>query len=154
MNDIVGIGRIADKLVAENKKGFLPGRRAVYKRLTDPVEVHHLPEWPGDGPMTPAVFLSLGEREDEAWRRALPDFHQEDVSATVNGSAIELKRTLCGTLEDGRAIRIPLRNLYYFNADRIERIVPHLDLAVMTSIKEVLLVGGFDAATELEAGSD
>jgi hypothetical protein len=145
---------LADLLVVENEKGFLPGRRAVYERLTDSVEVHHVPGWPGDGPMTPDVFLTLGEREDVAWLRAMPDFHQEDVSATVDGVVIELKRTLCGTLADGSDIRIPLRNLYYFNAGRIERIVPHLDPTVMTSIKQVLLDGGFDAEIELEIGSD
>ena len=141
---------IARRLVAANERGFLPGRAAVHELVTDPVEIFHVPEWPGDGPMGRDRFLAIGEDEDRAWREAMPDFRQEEVSASVSGDVIELKRTLRGTLADGSDVRIPLRNLYSVADGRVTRIVPHLEPGLMDEIRRVLGLGGFDTDAEYE----
>ena len=139
---------IARRLVAANEKGFLPGRAAVHELATDPVDIFHFPEWPGDGPMRRDRFMSIGEDEDRAWIEAMSDFRQEDISASVNGDVIELKRTLCGTLSGGREVRIPLRNLYSVFDGQIYRIEPYLTRELMEEIRSVLGQGGFDTDTE------
>ena len=142
---------IARGLVAANEEGFLPGRAAAHELVTDPVDIFHIPDWPGDGPMGRDRFLALGEDEDLAWFAAMPDFRQEDVSASVSGDVVELKRTLCGTLADGRAVRIRLRNLYSVADGRITRIVPYLDGDAMDEIRHVLGAGGFDTDAEYDS---
>ena len=139
---------IASRLVAANEEGFLSGRVAVHELVTDPVDIFHFPEWPGDGPMPRCRFLSIGEDEDRAWIEAMPDFRQEDVSASVNGDVIELKRTLCGTVPSGREVRIPLRNLYSVSDGKIDRIEPRLTRDLMEEIRHVLGQGGFDTDAE------
>ena len=64
---MTSVEEIADQLVAANEQGFLPGRRAAYEVPTDPVDIRHIPDWPGDGPLAKETYLSIGEQEDEAW---------------------------------------------------------------------------------------
>ena len=142
---------VADVLVAANEQGFLPGRRAAYDVAADPLDIRHIPDWPGDGPMARETFLSIGEREEEAWRSALTDLRQEDVSASVDGDVVELKRTLCGTRPDGTPVRIPLRNHYTVEGGRVVSIVPYLDPDLMELIRDLLSAGGFDPDAEYES---
>jgi hypothetical protein len=99
--------------------------------------------WPDfDGTKTRAYFRSLGDSEDDAFRKAMPDFHQEDVAVSVQGNEITVLRTLCGTLSDGTHLRVPIHGIYAVVGEEIVRIEPHIGDTDLEAIRQALRVGG------------
>src|SRR5438309_1397537 len=118
--------QIAERLRVANVAGFGEGRAAVGEFLGDKVEIRHVPPLSGDGVKDAKEFAASAPTEDAAYRKAMPDFHQEDVTVTVGADHVVLARTVCGTLADGSTLRIPIRNTYTVENGIITAIEPHI----------------------------
>jgi hypothetical protein len=117
---------IAERLRVANVAGFGEGRAAVGEFLGEKVTIHHVPPLEGDGVKDAKEFAGSAPSEDAAYRRAMSDFHQEDVTVTVGADHVVLARTVCGTLADGTKLRIPIRNTYTVDNGTITAIEPHI----------------------------
>jgi hypothetical protein len=137
----VSIEDVAARLLAANQEGFGAGRDAVHQLLADEVHVARVPPWPADGPMSKQHFGEIGRGHDDAYRRIMPDFRQEDVAVSVSGDQVTVLRTLCGTMPDGRAMRMPLHNTYTVGDDGIRRIEVQVSDATRDMLRETLAAG-------------
>ena len=139
---MTSVEQVADGLREANVAGYIEGREFVYGMLPEFVHVYRTPSWNDDGPQAREDWVGYGRTEIVAFRNAMPDFHQEDITTSVDGNRISLDRTICGTLADGTELRILISNVYTVEDDQITRIDVDLDPASVARIRAALQSGG------------
>jgi hypothetical protein len=99
----------------------------------------HEPATPAlDGPKTRQRQLELHRAEDQALRKAMPDYRLDDVSMAVKGNKVELSAIIAGTPSKGARMTIPVRWVFTFNDQHIDHVLTVVDMEVARPSLEVL----------------
>jgi hypothetical protein len=110
----------------------------------DEVNVTHEPARQWDHPRPRADQVGLHEREDAAFRQAMPDFRQEDVAVTIDGDVITLAATIRGTRRDGAAISVPVRWRFTVKDGTIPAVVTVVEPDDSAPTEGILRAGGVE----------
>src|SRR5262249_35745926 len=89
-----------------------------------------------------STMLQMWQAEDAAFRRAMPDFRQEDVEVWVEDDRIHLTRTLRGTKPDGTQLRVPIRNAFTVAEGKIVGLQAHVPPEDRDALRALVLSGG------------
>jgi ketosteroid isomerase-like protein len=119
------------------------GRLVLEEHYAEEIELRHDPASPADGAHERSAFIAGQAAELEGFQRAMDDFRQEDVDVTADGDAVVLGSTLCGTLADGRLLRVPVQVRYELEDGSIRRLVATVDPASGAMLAEALAAAGF-----------
>lgn len=119
------------------------GRLVLEDHYAEVIELRHDPASPADGVHDRTAFIAGQAAELEAFQRAIDDFRQEDVNVTADGDAVVLASTLCGTLLDGRLLRVPVEVRYELENASITRLVATVDPASASMLGDALAAAGF-----------
>ena len=108
----------------------------------DTVMITHTPPMANDGPMD-GRELGAGEVAIfEHMVAAIPDYHQENVTVSLDGDAIEFYEEIVGTLPDGTVARGPIHYRFTIEDGRITHAHGTFDLSVLAPFTQVTAAAG------------
>jgi hypothetical protein len=110
----------------------------------DRVETAHEPRRDMDGPRTRDEQVAMHRAEDATFRRAMPDYRQDDVGASVIGNCIELSATISGTPPNGDAIALPVRWRFTLEDGAIVHALTIVDPADTAPVVRILNAAGIE----------
>jgi hypothetical protein len=92
-------------------------------------------------------LAAVGRAENEALRRAMPDYHFKTFDVVAGDGTIEMNLVQAGTLPDDREIAVPVRVVLSVEGGSIVRLEAHLDVAAMGPLVEAYQIGGLEVPT-------
>ncbi len=106
------------------------------------VELRHVPALASDGPVDGVRLAEGTGKEAAAITGVLADMHHEDVEVVADGDRVHVTAYICGTLPDGKAVRL-LSDMWCTVRDgRIVGLEHRMDEATMAAWLEVAKAGG------------
>jgi ketosteroid isomerase-like protein len=108
----------------------------------DQIGTEHEPPRDMDGPRTRDQQVAMHRGEDAAFRRALPDFRQDDVTVSVAGDRIELGAIITGTATSGEVVAVPVRWRFTVDNGALTHVVTVVDPAHTAPVVKILNAAG------------
>ena len=103
--------------------------------LADPVELHHHPAAPSDGPMPREVLAAMMGNPPTG---NLTDAKRTTESVEIDGNGVAVTTVLTGALASGERIRVPNRSVYTVADGLITRIDSYYEPKAMADMQRAL----------------